>query len=849
MKCEHVAGIRGRRVRATVAVLGFVWCMPANGAKRGSFAAGYMYSYYVPSTAGTPWRPCWSPDGKELAFSMSGSIWKIAAGGTVAQELTANASYDSSPAWSPSGRWITYTAEDSQGVNLMLLNVATGESSRLTSGNNLNLDPAWSPDGRKIAFVRSEPRGRFHISYLPFDEGRAGSMVRLTSDNDFGRARLYFNRFDDHIQPAWSPDGKELMLVSNRGIPLGSGALYRMPVQPDGMSKASMILREETLYRTRPQWSRDGKRVFYSSHRGSQYNNLYVLPASGGEPYQLTFGEWDHLDPALSPDNERIAYISNRRGYSELRLLRTYGGEDIPVRIDRRVYRRPMGKLEVQLRDGDKPAAARVYLVAADGKTYAPEHAYQRMSSRSERGDFFYASGGFVVDVPPGKIRVEAVRGNEFQPAVQEAEIRAGALTEVRLAPKRIVHPNASGWYSGNDHIHMNYGGNLRNTPENLMMMAGAEWLNVTGAKIANKDHRIFDRQYYTPGVHKLSTRDHLLSFGQEYRPPFHGHLNFINLTRHLISPFITGYEGSGVESLYPSNTDVFQVASKQGAIGGYAHPWMEDPEGNDWMAVVAHGGNVAARAFPVDLALGSFAYLEVLTRSALFTHTAPVWHRALNCGFKVTASAGEDSILNLNATAVMATTRVYAYLGAGLSWNAWVEAIRAGRTFVTNGPLLQFEVNGQIAGGEIHLPEAGGNVNVIAQLETAVPVDQLEMFWNGRPIETVAVGRDARSLRLEKILPVKESGWLTLRARGAASHPIEEEYIVAETSPVYVYAGNRPIRSKADAEYFIRWIDGIAKHAQGHTGWRSDEERKHVMAQFAEARAIFAQRAREAAR
>ena len=49
-----------------------------------------------------------------------------------ARELTANATYDSAPAWSPDGRWITYTAEDSQGVNLMLLNVVTGESSRLT---------------------------------------------------------------------------------------------------------------------------------------------------------------------------------------------------------------------------------------------------------------------------------------------------------------------------------------------------------------------------------------------------------------------------------------------------------------------------------------------------------------------------------------------------------------------------------------------------------------------------------------------------------------------------------------------------------------------------------------------
>ena len=387
---------------------------------------------------------------------------------------------------------------------------------------------------------------------------------------------------------------------------------------------------------------------------------------------------------------------------------------------------------EVQLRDSDGPVAARVYLLASDGKTYAPEHAYQRMSAKSMYGDYFHAKGQFFVDLPPGKVRVEAVRGIEFQPAIQEAEIRPGAVTTMRLEPKRIAHPNAAGWYSGSDHIHMNYGGNLHNTPENLMMLANAEWLNVIGEKVANKDHRIFDHQHFTGAPHKLSTATQLLSFGEEYRPPFYGHINFINM-KHLISPFTTGYEGSGIESLYPSNTDIFRSAAEQGAIGGYVHPWSSDPE---------RAGYAVARGFPVDLALGSFTYLEVLTRSPHFTYTAPVWHRALNCGFKITASAGEDSILNLNATPVMGTGRVYAYLGSGLSWDGWTDAIRKGRTFVTNGPLLQFQVNGETPGGEIHLPDAGGSVNVVAQLDTIVPVEKLEIFWNGKAVETVPVAK-----------------------------------------------------------------------------------------------------------
>ena len=829
MRAACIAGI----------ILSFIIGPPPAGAmKRGSFASGYMYSYYMPPAAGTPWRPTWSPDGKEVAFSMSGSIWKIKVGDSVAHELTANPTYDSAPAWSPDGRWIAYTTEDTEGVNLMLLNLATGESTRLTEGRGLNTDPTWSPDGSKLAFVRNEPRSQFQIYYLPFENGRAGAMVALTKQNDFGRTRLYFNRYDDHIQPTWSPDGKEMMLVSNRNIPLGSGAIWRMPVEPDGMRKATMILREETLYRTRPRWSHDGKRILYSSHRGSQYNNLYVLPASGGEPYQLTFGDWDHFDPAWSPDGEWIAYVSNRHGNSELRLLRTYGGEDNPVNIQRRAYRRPMAKLRVEIRESGAPAAARIYLTASDGKTYAPEEAYQRVSPRSNVGDYFHVASSFMADVPPGKVRVEAVRGIEYLPVTQEVEARAGAVTTVVLEPKRFADPNALGWYSGSDHVHMNYGGNLRNTPENLMLLARAEGLNMIGEKVANKDHRIFDHQHFTGKPHKLSTSKHLLTFGEEYRPPFYGHINFINLTRHLISPFITGYEGSAVESLYPSNTDMFRLAKAQGAIGGYVHPWSRPPEKGDYSV---------ARGFPVDLALGSFTYLEVLTKSTHFTNTSTVWHRALNCGFKVTASAGEDSILNLHGTAILGAGRVYAHVGSALTWDGWVDAIRGGRTFVTNGPLLQFEVNGEIPGGEVRLPAEGGSVNVTGQIDTLVPIEKVEIFWNGKAVETIPVAADARTLRIDKRIQVKGSGWLTMRARGGASHPVDDEYIVGETGPVYVYCGDQPIRSREDAEYFIRWIDGITKLAKEHTGWRSEREQNHVLGQFAEARKIFEQRAREA--
>ena len=807
-------------------------------AARGNGAGGYVYSYYFPQTTGAPWRPSWSPDGKEIAFAMSGSIWKIRVGEDVAYELTASPGYDSSPSWSPDGRWIAYTSEGPDGVALMLLNLATGESAAVRSQGQ-SFDPVWSPDGKRLAYVIAGERGEYEISVLPFEDGRFGEPMAITKENSFGRSRLYFKVLDDHIQPSWSPDSKELMLVSNRGIPLGSGAIWRVPVAPDAMSQATMILREETLYRTNPQWSHDGKRVLYASHRGSQYVNLYVLPAEGGEPYQLTFGQYDHFDPRWSPDGEWIAYIANEPGVSELRLLRTFGGGERKVDIRRRVHRRPMGRLDVVIRDQAQPAAARIYITGSDRKAYAPPTAYQRVAGRSSRRDFFHAEGRFSVELPAGEALIEAAKGVEYLALSKTVTIEPGGVTLLEIDLQRLTSMRSAGWYSGSDHVHMNYGGNLLNTPENLMMMARAEDLNVVGQKVANKDNRIFDPLLHTGKPHPLSSSEALLFFDQEYRPPFYGHLNFINLTQHLLSPFTTGYESTGIASLYPSNTDMFRLGRAQGALGGYVHPFSRDPKS---------AGYAVARGFPVDLALETLDYLEVLTSAGHFRFTAPVWHRALNCGFRVSATAGEDSILSLHATPILGSSRLYAYLGETLDWAGWVEAIRRGRTFVTNGPLLRTTVNGEIAGGEIRLPSEGGHVTVEGRIDSIVPLEKGEIFQNGKVVATLPWPAGKRGFSFSQRVAVVDSSWITVRASAEKMlHPIDDSSVVGETGPVYVLCGDKKIRSRADAEYFIEWIDDITEQAKAHPGWRSDEEIAHVMAQFAAARKILTSRAQEA--
>ncbi len=211
----------------------------------------YMHNYYFPPAgSSTPWWPSWSPDGQWIAFAMDGSIWKARAGESTAYEVIYAKEYLSSPEWSPDGKWIVYTADDDgHSINLRLFSVATGTSTPLTTGEFENLEPAWSPDGQRVAYVSTEPNGWFNIVVMEITDGQKGQVTAITTDHKFGRDRLYFSDNDSHISPTWSPDGKELVFVSNRDIPLGSGGIWRAPAEADVMNsgKAKLIHKEETV--------------------------------------------------------------------------------------------------------------------------------------------------------------------------------------------------------------------------------------------------------------------------------------------------------------------------------------------------------------------------------------------------------------------------------------------------------------------------------------------------------------------------------------------------------------------------------------------------------------------------
>ena len=179
---------------------------------------------------------------------------------------------------------------------------------------------------------------------------------------------------------------------------------------------------------------------------------------------------------------------------------------------------------------------------------------------------------------------------------------------------------------------------------------------------------------------------------------------------------------------------------------------------------------------------------------------------------------------------------------------HAWLDGLRAGRAFVTNGPLVQLSVAGMLP-GETFNAAAGGQAEVQVQVRSIVPLQTVTLYFNGQPVEYIPLGSDRKTAQFQKTMTVTKSGWYHVRAEGAAGDrfPLDTGYPQGFTNPVWVVVGNQPIRDRASAEYSLRWIDKLQKLAEASRGWRSSKEKDHVYGQFDEARKVYRRFAAEA--
>jgi Tol biopolymer transport system component len=809
----------------------------------------YFREMYLPQLTSGPASVTWSPDSREVIYSMAGSLWRQRLGTDTAQQLTAAAGYDYQPDWSPDGRWVAYSSYDGESVELRLLDLGSGESHALSSAGAVNLEPRFSPDGRRLLFVSTSFNRRFHIFMGDLHDGQLVNVVRVTGENRSPLPRYYYSAYDHEINPLWSRDGREIIYVSNRNHIYGTGGIWRAPASAAG--EAREIHYEETNWKARPDISPDGSRLVFSSYTGRAWNNLWVMPAGGGDPLPIAFGEWDQTSPRWSPDGRSIAFIGNRGGNTELCLMPMPGGSVSCLGAPQRHYLHPMGQLHLVLANSKGGStAARISITDAAGKFHAPAGAWIHADDGVDRSQqhfeahYFHARGETSIDVPAGPVHVEIMRGFERKLETHDVTASAGQVTELatNLSEGTWSVPDTGHWLSADVHVHMNYGGAYRNQPAHLVLQAQAEDLGLVNALIVNKEQRFPDIAYNGAHIDPASAPDALIVHGQEFHTSYWGHLGLLDIDGAIL-PGYAGYPNSAASSLYPMNADIADIAHARGALVGYVHPFDEEPQ------PVLKPAEVLHNELPVDVALGKVDYMEIVGFSD-HRATAAVWYRLLNLGFHLPAAGGTDAMANFaSLRGPVGMNRVYARIPEDngqrddrVKLTQWLEALRQGRSFATNGPLLGFTLETAQIGDTLKFDAARQAVHYSVRLESIVPVDHLELVCNGRVVKSL-VNRPALAQgEFQGTIRLNSSGWCLVRAStDTARHPVLDNYVYATTSPIYVSIAGQRARSPPDAQYFAAWIDRVSEATAAYPDWNSAAEKQGVLDRLRQARAIFA--------
>lgn len=785
--------------------------------------------HLFPEVTTGPADPAWSPDGLRLAFSMQGDIWVVPAEGGEAVAVTEGPWYYFQPSWSPDGQRIAFAVDTGGNLDIGVVGVDGTGLVRLTEDEAVDIEPVWSRNGQALFFVSSRTRG-FDIFRLHVADGDVSPVVTAGGDQ---------------IQPAVSPDGSRLAYVSPVRGRLGTGGIWtrRLDV-PD--AEPTLVHYEESEYRMRPQWTSDGTAFLYGTDEMGS-NDIAIVPATGGNPVVVTSDPMGEFSPAVAPDGGSFAFISNRGGPMTLYTAALGGGPSSswrPVVVRSRRARALSGTLRIRLLDADgRPVAARVQLVAADGRSYAPDDGFARVIAVSET-HYFHADGEADVRLPAGPVRVEALRGFTFQPVSAAVEVAAGETRDVTLQFKQRMGGEAfSTWFSGDTHAHDLHQGRFGLTHRTLFLQSLAEDLNVSNVLIHMDGTRLMGRWADLTGEpHPLSTPTHILQFAQEFRGSL-GHIGLLGINRFVL-PLVGGAPNTAFEQP-ASDLPYIDGARRQGGIAGFMHPYL-----NAGRTPAGWSGSL----IPVDVALGRGDFYDVASLYSDELGSAELYYRLLNCGFRLPATGGTDNFPDVWRDPPPGTDRTYARVDGPLSVVSWLEAVKAGRTFATTGPLItHFTVDGAEAGGQVRLPGGGrGELSVEVRVESIAPLDRLEVIVNGQVAATVTAPRetaaadDSSTHRLEfgGAVAAPDGGWVAVRIVGPPHRHVADSYAFAHTSPVYVTREGRPaFVSSADAAYLAEVVEAIKARAD-RGDWRSASDRSAFMAELDEARRVYLARA-----
>ncbi|MEE2659628.1 MAG: CehA/McbA family metallohydrolase [Candidatus Latescibacterota bacterium] len=459
---------------------------------------------------------------------------------------------------------------------------------------------------------------------------------------------------------------------------------------------------------------------------------------------------------------------------------------------------------------------AKVRVLDASGNF---RHPLGSLLKRGPGTPFFFSDGEFEVDAGRGRTDVLVERGTEYVPKRVVVEMPTAGVVDVEIAIERWHHPQRDHWYPGNTHIH--YDEKETRPDDRLGVDCSVEGYNVTVVSVLDRRQLPYASNRYPIGVmNEFTTAHHVLDIGEENRhygdkSPWgfgYGHVMFLNI-RNLVQPVSRGHILTAqFDPDYPPLCFCCDEARDQGGLVIWCH----------------NGRGMEA---PVAAALGKLDAFNLFDPFWMDPEY-DLWYRLLNCGINLPASTGTDWF-------VCSNNRVYVQTEEAFSYAGWIDGMKRGCTYITNGPAVNLTVNGEPIGAEIEVA-AGVTLEAEISFDSHYLIDAAELVVNGQVQhrEIFTEGQKSGSLRLP--VAVERDGWVAARLWGNARDSFGQS-IYAHTSPIRFRCGWAPGSRADDARFFVDSIDESLKWIDTVGRYNSDQQRDEVRELFWRGREIFA--------
>lgn len=464
------------------------------------------------------------------------------------------------------------------------------------------------------------------------------------------------------------------------------------------------------------------------------------------------------------------------------------------------------------LRDpGGRPIAAKIRVTETGaGQVYMPANAIRTMPDRRH---YFYARGEYEVAVPAGRYRIEAVRGICHEAAIEFTEVGSGLRHQVDLTVHPLLDTKARGWYSGNTHTHYHLSID-ENPDDRIRLVPPAEDLDVSVLSyLIRNDSPYITNRYPVGRLPQFSRDGVIMDMGEEARNNHtfgefgYGHVLFLNIPKP-IEPVSTGLlSKDGKAPDYPTLSTLCAQARDFGGITVWCH-------------------NGSGLEVPVAAALGLVDAYNVADGLAADYGR---YYRLLNCGLRIPISSGTDWwIYDHN--------RVFVQVEGAFTYDTWIHGLRAGRTFVSNGPLIDLTVDGKGPGATV---QPGRRVRITASVVSRIPFDRIEIIHDGH-IVADQPSIQGREVKLEREIGVEQGGWIAARVMGTAK-TYAGFPVFAHTSPVYLRIDGAPHRRAEAIGGFLDEIDASMRTIRKSFRFTGDAQRALAVGKFEEGRKAFA--------